>query len=272
MAVAILIVAIIAEISVFGVFVAVPAILRAGIGIAPNAAKDWRERVLLRYQNLCPEAGLPILPGTFAWVFAWFKLRLDPMFRELPGFLDAMPELRTALDIGCGYGVAGCALLEWRGEMKIFGIDPDPARVRVARAVFGSRGQAFVGLAPELETPGFPDRFDAAFVLDVIHFIPDSALNLTLLKIRGRMKEGGTLVIRAIIPPSGGGSWPWKFAKVRRAMTGGFACHRPVEKIREMITRAGFEMEKSEISGGNPELVWFIARAIRDNAGEATPR
>jgi hypothetical protein len=79
-------------------------------------------------------------------------------------------------------------------------------------------------------------------------------------------------VIRAIIPPSDGGSWPWKFAKMRRAMTGGFACHRPVEKIREMITRAGFEMEKSEISGGNPELVWFIARAIRDNAGEATPR
>ena len=176
MAVAILIVAIIAGISVFGVFVAVPAILRAGIGIAPGAAKDWRERVLLRYQNLCREAGLSILPGTFAWVFAWFKLRLDPMFGELPGFLNGVPELRTVLDIGCGYGVAGCALLEWRGEMKIFGIDPDRARVRAAGAVFGSRGQAFMGLAPEFETPGLPDRFDAVFVLDVIHFIPDSAL------------------------------------------------------------------------------------------------
>jgi uncharacterized protein len=272
MAVAILIVAIIAGISVFGVFVAVPAILRAGIGIAPGAAKDWRERVLLRYQNLCREAGLSILPGTFAWVFAWFKLRLDPMFGELPGFLNGVPELRTVLDIGCGYGVAGCALLEWRGEMKIFGIDPDRARVRAAGAVFGSRGQAFMGLAPEFETPGLPDRFDAVFVLDVIHFIPDSALSLTLLKIRGKMEEGGTLVIRAIIPPSDGGSWPWKFAKIRRVMTGDFACHRPVEKIHEMITSAGFNVEKSEMSGGNPELVWFIARAGRDNAGEAAPR
>jgi len=269
---AILVVAVIAGISVFGVFVVVPAILRGVIGIAPGAAKDWRERVLLRYQNLCSVGGLAILPGTFAWVFAWFKLRLDPMFGELPGFLDGKPELRTVLDIGCGYGVAGCALLEWRSEITIFGIDPEPARVRVAGTVFGSRGQAFVGRAPEIEIPGFPDRFDAVFVLDVIHFIADSALDLTLRKIRGKMEEGGTLVIRAIIPPSDGGSWPWKFAKMRRAMTGGFACHRPVEKIREMITRAGFEVEKSEISGGNPELVWFIARAIRDNAGEATPR
>jgi SAM-dependent methyltransferase len=258
-------------ISIIVIFVVVPAVVRAGIGIAPLAAKDWRERVLLRYQKLCSEGGLPILSGTFAWVFAWFKLRLDPMFRELPGFLDAMPELCSVLDIGCGYGVAGCALLEWRGETKIFGIDPDPARVRVARAVFGSRGQAVVGIAPEIESAGFPDRFDLVFVLDVIHFISDSALDLTLQRIRGRLEEGGHLVIRAIIPPADGGSWAWKFAKIRRAMTGAFACHRPVEKIREMIVRAGFEVEKSDVSGGNPELVWFIARAIRGNAGEAEP-
>ena len=156
--------------------------------------------------------------------------------------------------------------------MKIFGVDPDPGRVRVAGAVFGSRGQTFVRGAPEFEMQGFPDRFDAVFVLDVIHFITDSAVDLTLRKIRGRMEEGRTLVIRAIIPPVGGGSWPWKFAKIRRVMTGGFACHRTVEKIREMISRAGFDVEKSEMSGGNPELVWFIARAGRDNAGEATPR
>jgi SAM-dependent methyltransferase len=267
MVVAILIVAVIGGISVFGIFVVVPAILRAAIGIAPGAAKDWRERVLFRYQKLCSEAGLPILPGTFAWVFAWFKLRLDPMFRELPEFVDAMPQLGTVLDIGCGYGVAACALLEWRGEAKIFGIDPDPGRVRVARAVFGSRGQAGVGLAPEIELAGFPDRFDAVFVLDVIHFMSDSALDLSLQRIHGGLEEGGHLVIRAIVPPGDGGSWPWKFAKIRRAMTGAFACHRPVEKIREMIARVGFDVEKSQKSGGNPELVWFIARAIRGGAG-----
>jgi SAM-dependent methyltransferase len=269
MAVAMLIVAGIAGILFFGIFVVVPAILRAAIGIAPADAKDWRERVLLRYQKLCSEAGLPILPGTFAWVFAWFKLRLDPMFRELPGFLSAMPEMRTALDIGCGYGVTGCALLEWRGEMKVFGIDPEPGRVRAADAVFGSRGQAVVGLAPEIELAGFPDCFDAVFVLDVIHFVSDSALDLTMQRIRGRLDERGHLVIRAIVPPADGGSWAWKFAKIRRAVTGAFACHRSVEKIREMITRAGFDVEKSEISGGNPELVWFIARAIHGDAGEA---
>lgn len=276
MAVAILIVAVIAGISVFGVFVVVPAILRVGIGINPLAAKDWRERVLVRYQNLCADSGFAILPGTFAWVFAWFKLRLDPMFHELPGFLELMPEFHTVLDIGCGYGVAGCALLEWRGEMKIFAIDPDPGRVRVAGAVFGSRGEAFVGRAPEIEAPGLPDRFGAVFVLDVIHFMADSALDQTLRKIRGRMEEGGYLVIRAIIPPADGGSWAWKFAKIRRAMTCEYGCHRPVEKIREMITEAGFDVEKTDLSGGNRELVWFIARARpsqrHSGAGESALR
>jgi SAM-dependent methyltransferase len=194
-------------------------------------------------------------------VFAWFKLRLDPMFGELPEFLDGMPEVRTVLDIGCGYGVTGCALLELRGEAKIFGIDPEARRVRAARAVFGNRGQAVVGSAPEFEAPGIPERFDAVFILDVIHFISDSALDLTLQKIRGKLEEGGHLVIRAIIPPEDGGSWAWKFAKIRRALTGAYACHRPVTKIREMIESSGFEVEKSQMSGGNPELSWFIARA-----------
>ena len=265
MAVSIFNVAIIAGIVVgvliVGMFVVVPAIVRGTIGVTPLSAKDWRDRVLLRYQNLCGEAGLPILAGTFAWVFAWFKLRLDPMFGELPGFLEGMGEIRTVLDIGCGYGVAGCALLEWRSDARIFGIDPEAARVRAAGAAFGSRGQAFVAGAPEFEMPGMPERFDAVLVLDVIHFMPDSALELTLRKIRGKMEEGGTLVIRSIIPPAGGGSWAWKIAGMRRAMTGAYACHRPVEKIREMIGRSGFEVEKVEMSGGNREMFWFIARA-----------
>jgi SAM-dependent methyltransferase len=263
---------IVVAVCVIVIFVLVPAIVKACIGIRSSGGRDWRERVLLRYQNVCAEGGFSTIWGTFAWVFAWFKMRLDPMFGELPGFLVAMPEMRTVLDIGCGYGVAGCALLEWRGEMKIFGIDPDSGRVRVAGAVFGNRGQAFVGLAPEFEAAGLPERFDAVFVLDVIHFISDAALDLTLQNIRGKMDGGGYLVIRSIIPPADGGSWAWKFAKARRAMTGGYVCHRSVEKIREMIALAGFEVEKTEISGGNPELVWFIARsrpsALRSDEGK----
>jgi SAM-dependent methyltransferase len=194
------------------------------------------------------------------------------MFGELPGFLSAMPEIRSVLDIGCGYGVAGCALLEWRDELRIFGIDPNAARARVAGAAFGSRGQAFCGLAPGFETPELPDQFDAVFILDVIHFIPDAAFDLTLRKIRSKMEPGGYLVIRAIIPPADGGSWAWKFAKIQRALTGGRAFHRPVEKVRQMISAAGFDVEKTEMSGGNPEMFWFIAGARRNEAGGSAPQ
>jgi SAM-dependent methyltransferase len=253
------------------VFWVVPAVLRAGIGVAASVANDWRERVLLRYQGLCRDGGFPILRGTFAWVFAWFKLRLDPMFGELPGFLNQMPDLRNVLDIGCGYGVAGCALLEWRNELRIHGIEPVAGRARVARAVFAERGEALVGIAPEIELPGLPDRFDAVIVLDVIHFISDSGLELALRRIRQRMNDGGYLLIRSIIPPASGGSWAWRAAKFRRAITGGIAHHRSVERIQEMLSAAGFQIEKTQTSGGNPELVWFISRAGQSGAAGSPP-
>jgi SAM-dependent methyltransferase len=254
-----------------GFFVLVPALVKAGIGIKPSAAKDWREKVLLRYQRLAAEPGFSTFSATFAWIFAWFKLRLDPMFGELPQILKGLPEIRNALDIGCGNGIAACAILEWRPELKVFGIDPTPSRVRAASAAFGSRGEAFTALAPDIDIPGLPNHFDAVFILDVIHFLPCSALELTLQKIRRRMDEDGHLVIRAIIPPTDGGSWPWRFARIRRKLTGGRAWHRSVETIHQMLAQGGFNVEKSEMSGGNPELFWFIATARRDESAETSP-
>ena len=224
--------------------------------IAPGAARDWRDRVMRRYQKLPELTRL----ATFAWVFAWFKLRLDPMFHELQDIAKQSREIRVALDLGCGYGVAGCAMLEWYDGLTIYGVDPSPTRVRVASTVFAERGKAFTGSAPDFENPDLPARFDAVFVLDVIHFLPEESLDLTLRRIRARLNDGGLLVVRSSIQPAAGGSLFWKFGTIRRTLTGGRAWHRSVEQIREAIAKAGFEIERTQISGANPELQWFIAR------------
>ncbi len=44
--------------------------------------------------------------------FARFKMLFDPMFRELPRFLESYHGIRTIIDIGSGYGVPACWLLE----------------------------------------------------------------------------------------------------------------------------------------------------------------
>jgi SAM-dependent methyltransferase len=234
-------------------FVLLPPLLRALIGVKPGAgnALDWRDRVELRYQNM----------DLFVWLFAWCKLRLDPMFRELPEFLRAIPEIRTALDLGCGYGFLGSSLLEWNPALRIYGVDPNPKRVEAASIAFGERGEVGCAGAPDFEMPEFPGRFDAVLCLDVIHFLSDEALALTLRRIRARLDEGGCLILRAPMLARGGGSISWKIDRLRRALMGGYACYRTVEQISEAVVNAGFKILQSPISGTNPELRWFVAVA-----------
>jgi SAM-dependent methyltransferase len=236
--------------AVLMVTVIVPWLLRRAFGLRPVRCDDWRQRVALRYEKL----------GTHPWMFAWFKTRLDPMFAELPELLKRAPQLETIFDLGCGYGVAGCALLEWLPQARIWGVDPNPRRVRRAAAAFGQRGVARQGGAPQIPFPDVPEKFDVVLVLDVIHYIvDDSDVTRALEQIRAKLNDGGYLFLRANVPPAGQATWYWNWEAMRRSITGAVENHRSVSQVRDAITRAGFDIEFSAISGGNPELHWFIA-------------
>lgn len=231
----------------------VPRLMRRVLGVKQGMSEPqyWRDRVELRYQN----------QYTSIWMFAWFKLRLDPMFRELPEILDDFPKIRTALDLGCGYGVAGSSFLEWNSELKLYGMDPNPKRVRAASRAFGGRGEVFHAGAPDFEVPQLPGRLDAVFFLDVIHYLSDPALDLTLRRIRARLNEGGFLLVRAPMRPDGFGSLIWNMDNFWRILHRGYACYRTIDQISEAITRAGFRISRSNLSGGKTELHWFLAIA-----------
>lgn len=237
-----------------GVLAALPPLLRLALGLRSPSLHPahWRSRVVVRYRRI----------STFVWIFAACKLRLDPLFGELEGFVRGHDNIRTVLDIGCGYGVPGCALLEWLPEVRVCGLDPLAGRVAVASAVFGSRGQAVAQGAPDIASPVFPERFDLVLILDVIHFLPDDALTCTLQRIHAALGAEGHLFVRAVIPPSGRATLLWRIEMLRQRLTGAHAFYRPVERIRALIAAAGFVVEHEGISGGNPEMVWYIARAL----------
>jgi hypothetical protein len=125
----------------------------------------------------------------------------------------------------------------------------------------GKRGEVGCAGAPDFEMPQFPARFDAVLCLDVVHFLPDEALALTLRRIRARLDDGGCLILRAPMLARGVGSVSWNIDRVRRAVTGAYARYRTVEQISEAIGNAGFKILQSPISGTNPELRWFVAVA-----------
>ncbi|MGA2441838.1 MAG: class I SAM-dependent methyltransferase [Tepidisphaeraceae bacterium] len=241
------------SVCIFAVIIVVmPVVLRAALGVKRGGENSWRERVELRYQNI----------GMWVWMFAHVKLRVDAMFRELPEIVKAVPNPRTALDLGCGNGFAACALLEWFGELKLYGVEPSAGRVGTAARAMGERGVVVRGAAPDFEWPGLPDRVDAVFALDMMQFLSDADFEVTLRRIRGRLEDGGYLVIRTPMAPAGFGSWAWHLGKIARKIQGIGAWHRSAQGIQDAMSGAGFQITKIQMSGGNPELYWFIATAV----------
>ncbi len=208
-----------------------------------------RNPILERYKRMEP----------YPRLFARFKLMLDPMFSDLPRFFDASRSIRTIIDIGIGYGVPACWLLERFRDAKVYGIDPHPERVRVASMAIGGRGVVQCGNAPDVPTP--PEPADVAIILDVIHFLDDDSLKMTLERLRANLRYGGSLVVRAVIPPQKSGSWMWKIQAIKMSMFKSPAYFRSVEKINEMIIHAGFTCEPARPLQSNEESAWFIGKA-----------
>ena len=213
--------------------------------------KNYRERVLVRYQG--KDFG--------AWMFAWFKTGLDAMFHELPEFLKPLPGVRNFLDLGCGFGIAGCLLLEIFENSQAYAIDPSAHRVDAAAAAMGDRGHLFRGAAPDFEQAEFPEHFDAVFALDMIHYLSDAELDLTLKRLRTRLNDGNYLIIRSPVAPVASGSLKMKVSQIYSRLARVSWMLRTVDQVNERIAKAGFVVAQSKLSGTNPELFWFIATA-----------
>jgi len=211
-----------------------------------------RERVLLRYQN----------DSFGALIFAWFKTRQDPMFDEFPELLRPLGEIKKILDLGCGFGFAGSFLMELYPGSEIYAVEPSARRVAAATLALGERGHVYQGAAPDFENPSLPGRFDATLAIDMLHYLDDPSLDLTLARLRARLDDGRYLIIRAPMLPGGFGSLIWNLTRIHRTVWGLFAKYRTVEQLRRHIERAGFDVVRSHISGKNPELHWFISRAV----------
>ena len=70
----------------------------------------------------------------------------------------------------------------------------------MASMTLGTSGSVVKGRAPDL--PPAPEGADGAFMIDMIHFLSDDQLTLTLQRLHGRLAGGAPLTIRVVMMPN----------------------------------------------------------------------
>jgi len=230
-----------------GAFVILPPVLNhlfRNRKIDTRKEGNHHERVLRRYRST----------QSYPRLFARFKMRLDPMFAELPALIESNRTVRIIMDIGCGYGVPACWLLERFPEAMVYGVDPDPERTRVASLAIGENGIIFPGRAPDLPKASGPA--DLVMMLDMIHYINEDELRLTLLRLYDALARDGSLIIRAALPPKGRFSLLGWFENLKYYISGIKCYYRSFDEIVTIIIATGYKIEHSVPSGSKGDLVW----------------
>ena len=193
----------------------------------------------------------------YARMFARFKLRLDPMFAELPGLVHFAAPPKTFLDIGTGFGVPACWLAETYPTARIYGIEPTADRVRVASMALGPSGQVVQGSAPDL--PAIQESADGAFMLDMMHFLSDAQLTLTLERLHMRLAPGALLTIRAVMEPRRRVAWCWWIDGLKNRLNGLETHWRSTDHIQSLLKQCGYHVRNTAPSGTKGDLLWICA-------------
>ncbi|MFQ5485967.1 MAG: methyltransferase domain-containing protein, partial [Desulfobacterales bacterium] len=235
--------------SLIGAFIILPPLLNYRYRKRKENDRDpsnYRKRVLNRYRNM----------EAYPRLFAYFKLRFDPIFSELPQILESYTDVNTIIDIGCGYGVPGSWFLEQFPEAKLYGIDPDSNRVRIAAIAVGEKGSISSGCAPYIPTQ--PERVDLALMLDIMQYLNDDELKMTLDRLGKKLHKNSHLIVRAPISPKRRFPLVWWMENIKLKLSGTRSYYRSIKKNKIILMKAGLNIERTEPSGSRGELIWFI--------------
>jgi predicted exporter/SAM-dependent methyltransferase len=240
--------------SLLGAFLVLPLLLRKFFS-PTDSKKPGEQPIARRVRNRYR------LMEAYPRMFARFKLQTDPMFTDLRELLKSRREqIRTILDIGCGYGVPGCWCLEYCKNAKLTGLDPDPERIRVAGFAMGDRGRVLESRASTL--PSLSEPADLILVLDMLHYLDDESAKTLFIDCFSAISDKGILLIHYVSkPPGQKRSWAWKLEDFRVKLSGGVAYYRSPNAVAKFLTETGFCVEVNMVSKANSEMVWLLGRA-----------
>ena len=122
-------------------------------------------------------------------------------------FLDEigqyLPARGRVLDLGCGFGLFSLYYASAHPALTVEGFDLNPRRIEMARAAARRLGLAnvryTVGNVMDYRGGGRGgERFDAAYMLDIVHHIPGEAVRPLLEQVAKTLPEGGRLLVKDV--------------------------------------------------------------------------
>ena len=203
-----------------------------------------RKMVLSRFKHL----------EVYARMFARFKMKFDPMFSKLAGFIKGGG---TVLDIGCGYGVQGVWLKTLIPGMKICALDPDRERIRIAKRVLDPEDVVYVSTAQEFKA--YPQTIDTALMLDMIHYISDEDLKKILGDIKSRLTNNGRLILRVTIPSEKKVPWERWLEIIRNRVARNSIWLRSIDDVSTLLKETGYKQVLCEATAPGREETWFVS-------------
>jgi 2-polyprenyl-3-methyl-5-hydroxy-6-metoxy-1,4-benzoquinol methylase len=163
-------------------------------------------------------------------------------------FLDEigqyLPPSGQVLDVGCGFGLFALHFAMQNPDVRIRGFDLSERRVNMARRAAERLGVRNVQFdVADAAAFRFDSPISAAYMLDLVHHIPEPSVAPLIHTIASNLEPGGRLLVKDIEPsPSYKLGFTWALDKLMDYKA-------PVrywapEEIQPLIERAGFVVHR----------------------------
>lgn len=133
---------------------------------------------------------------------AYAAIRFTIMRSKLLSVMDLLlPAEGRILDVGCGFGLFAAYFAQTQPQRRITGIDTNARRIEMARAVMaklGHAGHEFIAGDARAVRDLAATRFNAIYVLDVMHHVPHDDQEELLGCLYDLLEPRGVLVLKDI--------------------------------------------------------------------------